>query len=186
VDGDTPSMRLARGLSVAVFLSASLVAAVGATAARPVAEDGTLTVRDGRGTLVVRLKGSVIGRLAKGTLTVTDSPDGATIIVRGADKPPRLINDRITAYTGLNLRFRIADDKRVVVRLEGKGINFSAVGRGNGWMDGLGDPAGGIFFDGSYSLNGGPYHSIPDERTRFELVLSPPGSRSGSDAGTRG
>jgi hypothetical protein len=174
-------MRLARGLVVAVVAAASLAAAVGATAARPVAEDGTLTVRDGRGALLVRLKGSVIGRLAKGTLTVTDSADGATIIVRGADKPPRDVNDRTTVYTGTNIRFRVADDKRVAVRLDGKGINFSAVGRGNGWMDGLGDPADGIFFDGSYSLNGGPYHSIPDERTPFDLILSPPGS-----AGTRG
>lgn len=179
-------MGLARGLSVAVVLCASLIAAVGATAARPAAEDGTLTVRDGRGALLVRLKGSVIGRLAKGTLTVTDSADGATIVVRGADKPPRVVTGRTTVYAGTNMRFRVADDKRVAVRLDGKGINFSAVGRGNGWMDGLGDPADGIFFDGSYSLNGGPYHSVPDERTPFELILSPPGSSSGSASGTRG
>lgn len=122
--------------------------------------------------MVVRLKGSVIGRLAKGTLTVTDSPDGgATIVVRGADRPPRDVTDRTTVYTGTNLRFRVADDRRVVVKLNGKGINFSAVGRGDGWLDGLGDPADGIFFDGSYSLNGEPYHSIPDDRTPFELVL---------------
>jgi hypothetical protein len=168
-------VRLVGGLLLAFLLSASLVAATVATAGPAPREDGTLTVRDGRGTIAIRLKGSILGRLGKGTLTVTDSvDDGATIIVRGADRPP-LERGRTTVYSGTNIRFRIADDRRVAVKLQGKGLNFSAVGRGEGWMDGLGDPSDGIFFDGSYSLNGEPYHSLPDERTPFELVLpSPP------------
>jgi hypothetical protein len=156
------------------------------TASRAPVEDGTLTVRDGRGTIAIRLRGSIIGRLGKGTLTVTESlDDGATIIVRGADRPP-LHRGLTTVYAGTNIRFRIAHDRRIAVKLQGKGLNFSAVGRGGGWMDGLGDPSDGIFFDGSYSLNGEPYQSLPDERTRFELILPPPPPNPASSPRLRG
>jgi hypothetical protein len=169
-------VRLALGLLLASVLPA-LIAAVGvASAAPPAGEDGTLTVRAGSGTMVVRARGSIIGRLGQGTLTVTDSVDGATVTVRGADRRPRVIDARTTAYSGRGIRFRVADDRRVVVKLSGKGLNFSAVGRGNGWIDGRGDPAAGIFYDGSYSLNGGPYQSLPDLRTPFELILPRPPS----------
>jgi hypothetical protein len=131
--------------------------------------------------MLIKLRGSIIGRLGRGTLTVTDSVDGATISVRGADRPPRALNARTTVYRGRGIRFRIADDRRVAVKLSGKGLNFSAVGRGDGWMDGRGDPVAGIFFDGSYSLNGAPYQSLPDLRTPFQLLLPrPPNGGSGS------
>lgn len=170
-------VRLARGLLVATALSASLTAAAAATAGPGPGEDGTLTVRAANGAIMLRVKGSIIGRMGRGTLTVTEPiTDGATVVVRGADRPPQ-VRGTTTVYTGTNIRFRIAHDKRINVKLNGKGINFSAVGRGEGWMDGAGDPAAGIFFDGSYSLNGQPYSSLPDERTRFELVLPQPGRR---------
>jgi hypothetical protein len=158
------------------FASAALVAAGAAFTAAPPNETGTLTVRDGRGVLFVRVKGSIIGQLGKGTLTVIETPDlRATIVVRGAERT-RYPSARATVFSGSNIRFRIAHNRRLTIRLNGKRVNFSAVGRGDGWMDGLGDPAAGIFFDGSYSLNGAPYVSLPDVRTPFELVL--PGSGS--------
>ena len=178
-------MRLARGLLLAFILSASLLAAAAAFAARPPVEDGTLTVQHGRGTIAMKLKGSIIGRLSKGTLTITEPADQtATIIVRGAERT-RYPSETTTVYTGNNIRFRVADDRKLTLRLNGKGMNFSAVGRGDGWMDGLGDPSDGIFFDGSYSLNGGPYQSLPDERTPFELILPSP-SNSASEPRQRG
>ena len=134
-----------------------------------------MSVRDGRANITLKMKGSIIGRVGNGRLVVTDSADGATIVVRGADSPPKDINDKTTVYAGRNLRFRIADDRRFAVKIGGKGLNFSAAGRGDGWIDGWGDPADGIFFDGSYSLNGEPYHSLPDERTRFDLAAPPTG-----------
>jgi hypothetical protein len=161
-------VRLAKALTLLALGIGLLAAAATASAVRPPVEDGTLSVRDGRATVTLRMKGSVIGRLAKGRLTVTDSPDGATIIVRGeeAEIP---ISGKTTAYTGKNISFRVADDRRFVVKVAGKGLNFSAVGRGDGWLDGWGDPGAGIFFDGSYSLNGTDYPTLPNERTRFEL-----------------
>jgi hypothetical protein len=168
-------MRPARVLLVAALAVTSLATAAVAGAVRGPAEDGTLSVRDGRATIQLRMKGGVIGRLAKGRVTITDSvDDGAVVIVRGAERV-RDITARTTVYSGMNIRYRISDDRRFVVRISGTKINFSAVGRGNGWLDGFGDPEAGIYFDGSYSLNGEAYHSIPDERAPVELVSSPSG-----------
>ncbi len=168
-------MRRATVILAVSSIGASLVAAA-AAAGPPAMEDGTLSVRDGRATMLVRVKGSIIGRLAKGKLTVTDSATPATIIVRGWEtKVP--LPGRTTVYSGKGIRFRIAADRKVTVRLNGRGLNYTVVGRGDGWLDGLGDPTKGIFFDGSYSLNAEPYHSIPDDKAQFLLASpKPPGS----------
>jgi hypothetical protein len=133
-------------------------------------EDGTLSIRDGRATMLLRVKGSIIGRVTKGKLTITDSSDSsATIVVRGAENAKDL-TDKTTVYSGTSIRFRIADDRKFSVRLSGRGLNFSVVGRGEGWIDGVGDPSAGIFYDGSYSLNGDPYRSLPNEKTPLQLA----------------
>ncbi|HKF15198.1 MAG TPA: hypothetical protein VKB13_08240 [Gaiellaceae bacterium] len=163
-------MRLAKALLAVALSAGSLAAAaVAAVPNRPPMQDGTLSVRDGRASIVLKMKGSIIGRLAKGTVTVTDPGADATVIVRGADSE-RYPTEKTTVYGGKGIRFRVADDGRVTVKVTGKGINFSAVGRGDGWVDGWGDPAAGLFFDGAYSLNGEDYASLPNERMRFELA----------------
>lgn len=151
----------------------SLATAAVATATRAPVEDGTLSVRDGKGVIVLRMKGGVIGRLARGRVTVTESlSDSANVVIRGEERSGD-INERTTFYGGTNIRFTISDDRRFTVRIEGNRINLSAVGRGTGWLDGRGNPEQGVFFDGSYSLNGDPYESIPDFRQPFELAASP-------------
>ena len=166
-------MRPAKVFVVAALAVLSLAATAVATAMRAPVEDGTLSVRDGRATIQLRMRGGIIGRFARGKLTVTDSlADDANIVVRGAERE-RDITERTTVYSGTNIRFRITDDRRFVVKINASKINFSAVGRGDGWLDGWGDPEDGVFFDGSYSLNGAEYHSIPDLRERFELAASP-------------
>ena len=85
----------------------------------------------------------------------------------------RAPNARTRVYQGSNIRFRISDDEKIVVKIQASKINLSAVGRGDGWLDGWGDPAAGIYFDGSYSLNGEAYRSIPDERSPIELAAPP-------------
>jgi hypothetical protein len=167
-------VRLARAIILLAVVSASVVAAATADAGRAPVEDGTLSVRDGRATMQLRMKGSVIGKLAKGRLVVTGSfADTTTVIVRGWEHRQRDLSGRTTTYSGTGLRFRIADDKRFHVRLAGKGLNFSAVGRGNGWIDGWGDPNEGVFYDGTYALNGVEFPTLPNERTRFELAAPP-------------
>lgn len=160
-------------LLVAALAVCSLAATTVAAAMRAPVEDGTLSVRDGRATIQLRMNGGIIGRFGRGKLTITDSlSDGAIVVVRGAERE-RDLNERTTVYSGTNIRFRITDERRFVVKINGSKINFSAVGRGDGWLDGWGDPEDGIFFDGSFSLNGGAYESIPDERERLELAAPP-------------
>jgi hypothetical protein len=163
-------VRLRRVLVTVAVIAGSLAGS--ALAASPKPQDGTFSVRDARASIQLRMKGSIIGRLGNGRVVVTDSADGATIVVRGFED--RVFLGKTTIYTGTSIRFRVADDKRFAVKLSGKGLNFSAVGRGDGWMDGWGDPAKGVYFDGSYSLNGVDFPSLPNERTRFDLA-APPG-----------
>ena len=140
----------------------------------PPLDDGTLSVRDGRAVIQLRMKGSVIGRLTKGRITVTESPaDTTTVVVRGWESRKADPDGRTVTYIGVGIRFRIADDKRFVVKLSGKGLNFSAVGRGDGWIDGWGDPDEDVFYDGTYTLNGDDFPTLPNERTRFELAAPP-------------
>ena len=165
-----------KALLISALILGSLAATAAADAVRGPMEDGTLSVRDGRAAIQLKMKGSVIGRLAKGRLTVTGSfAATTTAIVRGWESRQRDVNGRTVTYIGAGMRFRIADDKRFNVRVSGKGLNFSAVGRGDGWMDGWGDPSEGVFFDGSYALNGVEFPSVPNERTRFDLA-APPGN----------
>jgi hypothetical protein len=166
-------VRSVRFLLVTVLAVLSLAVTAVATAMRAPVEDGTLSVRDGRATIQLAMRGGVIGRFARGKLTVIDSiDDGTSVVVRGAERE-RDVTQRTTVYSGTNIRFTITDDRRFVVRINASKINFSAVGRGDGWFDGWGDPEEGVFFDGTYSLNGGGYASIPDLRQRFELAASP-------------
>ena len=162
-------MRSARLLVPVLAAILALAAAAVAASARIPAADGTLSVQDGRATVHLRMRGGIIGRLGRGKLTVTDPlGDGSSVIVRGAEST-REVNDRTSVYSGVDVRFRIMDETRFVVRINGVKINFSAVGRGDGWLNGTGDPHSGVFFDGTYSLNGGPYRSIPNERESFDL-----------------
>jgi hypothetical protein len=171
-----PDMRSARLilLAAAAVLSLAITAAASGMRPGPV-EDGTLSVRDGRATIQLRIKGGVLGRFGRGKLTVVDAlGETSTVVVRGAEKVSSP-NERTTVYTGRNIRFRIADDKKFVVRMNASKINFSAVGRGDGWLDGWGNPDKGVYFDGSFSLNGGAYKSIPDERDPIQLSALPTG-----------
>jgi hypothetical protein len=167
-------MRSARLILLAAVAVLSLALTALASAARPgPVEDGTLSVRDGRATIQLRLKGGVIGRFGRGRLTVVDAlGETSSVVVRGAEKVSSP-NARTTVYTGRSIRFRIADEKRFVVRISASKINLSAVGRGDGWLDGWGNPDRGVYFDGSFSLNGDAYKSIPDERDPIQLAALP-------------
>lgn len=166
-------MRSARLILLAATAALSLAITAVASGMRPgPVEDGTLSVRDGRATIQLRLKGGVIGRFARGRLTVVDAiGETSSVVVRGGKISSP--NERTTVYTGRNIRFRIADEKRFVVRISASKINLSAVGRGDGWLDGWGNPDKGVYFDGSFSLNGGAYKSIPDERDPIQLSALP-------------
>jgi hypothetical protein len=165
-------MRPVRVLLAAALAVLSLAVATAATASAP-ADNGTLSVRDGRATIQLRMRGGIIGRFGRGRLTVTEPAGSTGLIVVNGEEHARAVDARTTVYWGRNIRFRIADERRFVVRVNATKINFSAVGRGDGWLDGVGNMDAGIFFDGSYSRNGDAYQSIPDVRERFELAAPP-------------
>ena len=121
------------------------------------ANDGTLSIKDGRGMVSVQGRGGAIGTIAKGSVTITDpiDGDGTGPIVSGADSH-RAISDTTDLYRGTSVRFRmIGGSFRVVIK--GRGINLSFVGIGRVTLKGAGTED-----DGTFSVNGGDYGAVPD------------------------
>jgi hypothetical protein len=163
-----------RTLLICLLTAALLPAA--ALAGPAVAGEGTLSVRNGDGRLaLIGFRGAIIGRVGVGRLTIVEPRTGTcdTQLVWAADTVRATIlpggelgEGRFACvYTGANMRFRLvgAQDE---VRLRGRDIGASIVGRGTAIVEGDGG-----LFDGLYSLNGEDYRSLPDEATR--LVLGP-------------
>ena len=136
------------------------------------ASNGTLSIREGRGIVQLDARGSMTGRL-NGRLTVTDLRpfDSKRPVVYGATKTIYR-NAKTTVYQGKNVRFRLSG-ARFVIKMDGKAIFLSAIARGTGALDGAGDASANVFYDGVWSLNDEPYHSLPDDPTAFELVTPP-------------
>jgi hypothetical protein len=140
----------------------------------PPGGNGTLSINQGRGVLQLSARGSMTGRL-NGRLTITDPKpyDSKRPVVYGAKKTIYR-SEKTTVFQGKALRFKLIG-ALYQVRIEGKAIFVSAIGRGKGTLDGAGDMTANIFFDGVWSLNDEPYKSLPDDPTPFELVASPTG-----------
>jgi hypothetical protein len=140
-------------------------------------DDGTLSVKAGIGKVYLNFSGSAVGRVQHGVIRVTDpvASDGPGVDFSGCelvvDRSDTTVNksDTVTVCSGKDLRFRAIGGKyRIGIR--GGGIYLSAVGHGYAILNGDGDSAGD--FDGTYSLNNGPYRSLPDfERT--VLLVAP-------------
>ena len=138
-------------LAVVCALAALVVTSSFAGAAEPAV--GTRSVEHGKGVIVVDIRGSLLGRLAAGSLRVTDqTPNdryGATVV--GRKLTSERVGPRTVLYKGYGLRFRmLGGGYRVVAR--GSGISLSAVGRGTVTLDGdpreVGDDVGVYSLDG--------------------------------------
>ena len=70
---------------------------------------GTLSVERGRGTVMIDLRGSVLGRLNTGTLRVTDQTpnDRYTALVVGRKLTQERVGPRTLLYRGQGLRYRM-------------------------------------------------------------------------------
>ena len=133
------------------------------------ATDGTLSVKDGRGTVVVAARGGVIGSIAQGRVTIVDpvDGDGTGPIVTG-DNWSRDVSDTTTTWGGKTVRFRLIGGF-FRIKIQGRGINLSVVGKGTVTLDGAGTDN-----DGTFSVNGGDYVSIPDFLLPFPLSAPTP------------
>ena len=124
--------------AVLIVLLAALVVASTATAA-VVAQrgDGKLSVSDGRGFVWLQARGVLIGRVDKGTVTITDlSPlDETEPLVWGAEKEQ--FKGSATVFKGEDIRFRLIGGQwRISMR--GSGIDVSAAARGTVLIQGDG------------------------------------------------
>ncbi len=148
-------------LAAALTLPATLSAAT--------ATDGTLSVKRGRGIVLLKFKGTAIGRLTQGKVRITDKTpfDANSPVFRHCRI--RYLNPSTTLCTGRRLSFRATDGK-YVVRVQGSGMYLSAVGRGTVMVDGVGDQG---VPDGVMSVDDGPYQSLPDAPTTFDLGTPP-------------
>jgi hypothetical protein len=154
---------------VLAALLALAVPVAGLGAAR--VDDGTLSVENGRGKVNVAARGGLIGRIDRGSVTIFDlSPaDAHDAVVSGDDRPVVLVGENGVRYRGQGIRFRILGGNFRVV-IQGRGIDLSVVGRGNGFLEGE------TAAPGLYSLDGADCRRAPASceplpllGTRFKL-----------------
>ena len=168
-------MRMLALFACSIVLSA--VAAAGARAVQPT--NGTLSVDHGKGTVVLDVRGSILGRLGSGVVTVTDETprDPYTATVAGKKLKLLRLGPRTTRYRGQALRFRMVGGTwHVVVR--GSGIALSAVGRGAVTLQAYRlnplDDAGVYSLDGvDCSVDATSCTPLPDVLERLALGTTP-------------
>ncbi len=163
-------------LAIALAVPAVGYAVVGGTS-----DDGTLSVKAGVGRVFTNITGSAVGRLGKGYIRVTDpNPnDGLGFEFSGCDATTDKSGTSTTICQsdgkGTVVRFRAIGGKYLIT-LKGSGIFLSAVGQGYATLNGAGDdPNIPGTFDGTYSVNDGPYKSLPDEIHTYTLGTPPGG-----------
>jgi hypothetical protein len=164
-----------RRLITLVCLGAVSAVLVGA-ARGVVPEPGSLSVERGRGLITLEVRGNVLGRLANGSITVTDrTPNdpylanvtGKRVVIQRRLTPTKLF------IRGQGLRFNmLGGSYKIVIR--GSGVSLSAVGRGHVWLDGEprfpGDDTGVYSIDG-VDCGDEPESCdfVPDEAVRERL-----------------
>jgi hypothetical protein len=148
-------------------LAAALAVPLGVSAAA--GTDGSLSVKKGHATIVLKVRGTVIGRLASGNVRIRDMKPYDNSVPQIRHCRVRYPNFSTIACTGRKIVFR-ALDGRFVLRLKGSGIFFSAVGRGTVTMLGAGSLT---VPNGFWSQDDGPYQPIPDELMTLTLGTPP-------------
>ena len=156
-------------LAVPALASAALLRSAG---------DGTLSVEDGQGRIVIDVRGGVIGRFDRGNVTILDrTPEDAfEPKVWGATREVVVGLEQERHY-GPGVRFRlIGGSFRIVIN--GAGIDLSAVGNGVVSLEGSGR------FPGVYSLDGedcgaprAKCKTLPNPVQRFRLGTPEPPER---------
>jgi hypothetical protein len=160
---DRPFLLLVAALGLGLVFVLPSVASGGKKA------DGTLSVQDGKGVVQIAARGTIIGRIDQGTVLAIDrNPnDGSTPIVKGGRV--RLVTLTRQVHQGRNIRFRLVGGF-YRLKVQGRGISLSAVGRGAVTLNG--DER---FADtGLYSLNGGDWVPVPYGPETVQLAAPAP------------
>jgi hypothetical protein len=114
--------------------------------------DGTFVVKNAVGQLTLNAKGSVIGKLDRGEITVQDLTPTANddIQILGYDRKPVVRPDGATTYRGDKMRIRVVG-AGYLVTVTGTGINLSSVGKGT--------VVGTAISEGLFSTDGSPFRA---------------------------
>ena len=124
---------------------------------------GSLSVEDARGTVVLKGKGIVIGRLERGEVEIVDlSVDQWSPRVNGV---PR---GRTVWTRGKNINFYIPGG-RYQITVRGEGFSVSARGQGTATLTGRPDAAGST---GTYAVGDGVPAPLPVAPGRVDFGLS--------------
>jgi hypothetical protein len=119
-----------RSFALGLIVLALAVPAGALAAAKPPA--GALSIEGGKGVIVVRGNGGILGRVARGSVEVVDltPADSWRPVVNGVTRPRKMVSK------GSNLTFRIlGGDYRITIK--GDGISLSARGAGFATLLGL-------------------------------------------------
>jgi len=153
-------------LAIALAVPAVGYAVVGGSSA-----DGTLSVKNGIGRVYLNITGTVVGRMGKGYIRVTDPNlnDGQGFQFTGCDAiPDKTTNSEVCHNVDGVARFKAIGGNYRITIYQASGIFLSAVGHGYATLNGAGDVTNNP--DGTYSVNDGPYKSLPDFLTPVPLA----------------
>ena len=152
-------------LALIVALAALVFPTLGVAMVRNTG-DGTLSIMNGHGTFTVNAKGGVIGSFVKGRVIITDPIPGdgtGPIVSLSGDDWHKDRGDTTDVYGGTKIRFRLIGGM-FRIKVIGRGVNLSVVGKGQATLNGDGTPD-----DGSYSVNGSDYQPVPFDPSTFTL-----------------
>ena len=168
-----------------VLVLVSLLLPAAAWAGKSVLGDGTLSIRNGDGNVRLDLdRGVAIGRVGSGRIELISPKDtgcATPLVWDDGEQMLGIAEERtIDAETGVevcvyraakgrSLRFRLLGSEARSIRLVGQNISLSAVGRGRGWIKGSSND---FESDGTWSLNGADYVSMPTTRQGFALAAA--------------
>src|SRR5712691_4255275 len=115
-----------------IFGVLALAAPAASVAGKRDPSDGTLSVRNGRGTFSINGKGVIIGSFVHGKVVITDPIDGdGTGPIVSGDDWHKDRDDKTTVSGGTKVRFRLVGGT-FRIRVVGTGVNLSVVGNGRG------------------------------------------------------
>ena len=167
-----------RRLAFLAALAAVLAAPTLSLAGESTPGDGTLSIKRGRGVVILNVRGAILFRVAKGRITAKDPDitDGSGIQVAGCDNSrvdrsddfPDV--DVVKVCKGTDLKLRAIGGRYQVI-VTGSGIFGSVVARGVVKLHGANDPT---VADGVYSLNGDDYKSLPEDPLTLTLAAPTP------------
>lgn len=116
---------------------------------------GTFSVEDGRGTVVLRGKGIVIGRLERGEIQIVD----ITPLDQWSPRVNGVPRGKTVWLRGRDVNFYVPGGRyRITVR--GDGFSISARGQGTATLDGHADAAG---TTGTYAVGDADPVPLPQE-----------------------